>query len=115
INPCCEVVPYCVAHAHDGGHVAVAVNCDDWCAQGCATYSPDGCTLAGCEWFAPHACGPAPPGAVEGPRCLEPRGAACSVDADCPDGHRCRAYWVNPCATRDCDACGGEERRCAAG
>jgi hypothetical protein len=113
VSPCCTVHIYCAIDPGDGGHLTAAVTCDDWCAQGCETYAQEGCALPGCEWFAPNACGPAPEGVIEGPRCIDPRGSSCSIDADCPAGERCLTYWIDPCAGSDCDACGGEELRCA--
>jgi hypothetical protein len=115
VNPCCTLQLACVAdHPGARGHVATILACDGWCAQGCSTYDDEDCAIVpGCEWFAPGACGPAPDGFVEGPACIDARGATCVSDAECPDRQRCRAYWINPCAGLPCDACGGEERRCS--
>lgn len=113
VNECCQLALLCEIDPGDGGHVSVVLTCDDSCAQGCGTYDAEDCALVpGCEFFDPHACGPAP-GFIEGPACIDERGAPCSVDAECPDGQRCRGYWINPCAGAACDACGGEEWRCS--
>jgi hypothetical protein len=114
VSPCCRLHLRCEVEPGDGGHVVAGLDCEDWCAQGCATYDAEDCALVpGCEWFAPAACGPAPPGVIEGPACIDARGAVCASDAECPDGQRCRRYWINPCAGLPCDACGGDEGRCA--
>lgn len=113
VSECCQLHLVCEIEPTDGGHVAALLSCDDWCAQGCDTYGPEHCSLVpGCEWFDPRACGPAP-GFIEGPACIYRRGEACTTDAECPDGQRCRGYWTNPCADLPCDACGGEEHRCS--
>lgn len=113
VNPCCQIWIYCATEPTDGGHLAAALSCDDSCAQHCETYSRDGCALAGCEWFDPGACGPAPEGVIEGPTCTAPRGEVCTTDGECPVGTVCRSYFVDPCAGSACDACGGTEQRCA--
>lgn len=112
VSECCEVWLTCEVAAHDGGHVAPIVSCDDWCDQGCHVYAERDCNLVGCEWFV-GGCGPAPAGVVEGPACIPPRGAPCVDDGDCHDGMRCQRYWIDPCAGAGCDACGGEARHCA--
>jgi hypothetical protein len=109
--PCCSISFECEA----GRVVARDGFCTDDCAQGCplVTDSFD-CAVSGCEWFI-GGCGPAPDGVVEGPRCIWPRGDACTSDADCDpsSGTTCVSFWVDPCAGSTCDACGGEARFCS--
>jgi hypothetical protein len=113
VSPCCQAALVCNVEPTDGGTVGVVLSCDDWCDQSCGAYAPEHCAfIPGCEFFAPHACGPAP-GFIEGPACIYRRGGPCSTDADCSDGQRCHAYWINPCEGLPCAACGGEEHRCS--
>lgn len=111
---CCQLVVTCRVDPGDGGTLEAWLTCDDWCDQSCAGQSLDDCALFPyCERFEPGACGPAPPGVIEGPACIGRRGAPCATDAECPDGARCLEHWVNPCAGLPCDACGGTARWCA--
>lgn len=114
LGECCYLTLECAVEPADGGHVVASLSCWDSCDQRCGTFAPEDCPLVPyCEWFDPGACGPAPLGAIEGPACVTRRGAACSRDAECADGERCQTFWINPCAGLSCEACGGEERRCA--
>ena len=109
--PCCSISFECEA----GRVVPRGGFCTDDCAQGCPRITDSfDCEASGCEWFT-GGCGPAPDGVVEGPRCVWPRGEACTSDADCDpsSGTSCVSFWIDPCAGSTCDACGGEARFCS--
>lgn len=114
VGACCQLAPYCAIDPGDGGTVQWSLDCDDDCDQSCGAQTMDDCAFYPyCEPFDPGACGPAPEGVIEGPACITRRGSRCDSDADCADTGRCQSYWINPCLGLACDACGGEERRCA--
>lgn len=114
VGACCQLHVTCLIAPTDGGNLEASLACDDSCDQSCGGQALDDCALFPyCERFDPGACGPAPPGVVEGPACITRRGAACTTDAECAAGARCAEYWVNPCAGLPCDACGGTERFCS--
>lgn len=109
--PCCSISFEC----EDGRVVASGGFCTDDCAQGCPLITDTfDCEVSGCEWFV-GGCGPAPDGVIDGPRCVWPRGASCSSDADCDpsSGTSCVSFWVDPCAGSPCAACGGEAGFCS--
>jgi hypothetical protein len=104
-----EGVACCFRHvACQDGVVAESIFCDDVCDQSCRAVAnaPD-CVAFGCEWFQNDACGPAPPGVVEGPLCIPRRGIACTSDDECPLGQLCTPFYIDPCEGAMCDACGG--------
>jgi hypothetical protein len=108
VSECCTATLACEA-----GRLRHYLSCDDSCDQRCSRYPRDTCALASCEWLLGDACGEGPPGSIAGPGCIERRGAPCTRDAECMLGQHCASFWINPCRGLPCDACGGEERRCA--
>jgi hypothetical protein len=114
VGECCWLSLSCAIEPGDGGHLESSLGCYDVCDQSCAAQTADDCALFPyCEWFEPFACGPGPAGTIEGPVCVNHREGPCETDGDCAEGRRCQTYWINPCLGASCDACGGEERRCA--
>lgn len=108
---CCAHVIFC-----EDGRVREGEDCTDDCDQRCGVNpDPFECGLQrGCSWFE-GGCDPPAEGFVAGPACIPTPGAVCAVgafDPECPDGQQCLAYWVDPCAGADCDACGGEAHFC---
>lgn len=124
LDTCCEVELTCA-----DGLVERVVTCDldrvepadapadpvpPVCTPHCDQHDLDTCALdPRCAPFVLAGCGPAPPQVYVGPVCAPRWGAACQSNDDCSEDEYCAAFWIDPCAGAECEACGAEARYCA--
>jgi hypothetical protein len=113
LDTCCWAEIACVAPGSAAAYLERTIGCNDACPVTCGERELEHCLLdPSCEIFDPGACGPAPPGVVEGPACIGRHFGSCDGNAPCLPPRRCVPFWVNPCAGLPCLACGAVQHFC---